>query len=238
MSILLSLALIAVQPEPESRLVATVEGKDGSKTTMPVQPIAPNKGIDMALAALKDGKPGDAVALLDVVIADFEKSNPQQPNVMQFSARTITQSIMYAAIPGTQKKNGVVYDGNWALAYYLKGYALIDLKQADEALIYINKALALSPMDSQYLGERGEWYKSQKQWDKAYADFESARTYAPFSEDDFKVRNEGRALRGMGFVLIEQGKLKEAKKMFKDALKLDPNDEDAKGELQYIDTLK
>jgi tetratricopeptide (TPR) repeat protein len=44
----------------------------------------------------------------------------------------------------------------------------------------------------------------------------------------------GRAWRGMGYVLIEQGRLEEAEAIYKKCLTLDPNDEKAKGELRYI----
>lgn len=237
MSILLSLALLAADPTKPTGVTVVAQSPNGS-TTMSTEPVAPDTRMDQAGNAIRTGKPADALPLLDAVIADFEKANPPDPNVMKFSASNIEQALMYSTIPAAQKKNGMVVDGNWATAYFLKGFALIDLKRGDEALPYFDRAIALSPMDSQFLGERGEWYKSRKQWDKAYADFKSARDFAGFSGDDMKARNEGRALRGMGFVLIEQGKLKDAKKMFKEALKLNPNDEGAKGELQYIDTLK
>lgn len=237
MSILLSLALLAADPTKPAGATITTQGPNGSTSTMNAEPVAADRRVDQAVDAIKAGKPADALPLLDAVIADFEKANPPDPKVMKFSARTMTQSLMYAMIPATQKKNGVVVDGNWATAYFLKGFALIDLNRPDEALPNFDRAIALSPMDSQFLGERGEWYKSHKQWDKAYADFESAHDFAGLSDDDAKVGNDGRALRGMGFVLIEQGKLKEAKKMFKDALKLNPNDQGAKHELAYIESL-
>lgn len=238
MSLLLSLALLAADPTKPTGATIVAQSPNGSTTTMNAEPVAADKRVDQAVDAIKAGKPAEALPLLDAVIADFEKANPPDPNVMKFSADNMTLTLMYSMIPAAQKKNGVVVDGNWATAYFLKGFALIDLKRPDEALPNFDKAIALSPMDSQFLAERGEWYKSHKQWDKAYADFEAARNHAGLSNEDFQVRDEGRALRGMGFVLIEQGKLKDAKKMFKEALKLNPNDEGAKGELQYIESLK
>lgn len=44
----------------------------------------------------------------------------------------------------------------------------------------------------------------------------------------------GEALRCQGFALIEQGKLDEAEKRFREALSIDANDAKAQGELRYI----
>jgi Flp pilus assembly protein TadD len=41
-------------------------------------------------------------------------------------------------------------------------------------------------------------------------------------------------MRGMGFVLIERGGLDEAEALFRDCLKLNPDDDHAKKELAYI----
>ena len=89
-------------------------------------------------------------------------------------------------------------------------------------------------MDAQYQAELGEWYKSRKDWARAYAAFEQASTAAEFSPEEAKSFEKRRALRGMGFALSEQGKFDEAEKLFRQCLKLDPNDAGAKQELEYI----
>ena len=59
-----------------------------------------------------------------------------------------------------------------------------------------------------------------------------ARSFSPASE---KTAELGRALRGMGFTLIEKGRLDEAEKLFRECLQLNPDDGKAKSELRYIE---
>ena len=94
--------------------------------------------------------------------------------------------------------------------------------------------MQLSPMNAQYLAEVGEWYKGHRDWANAYTFFERASTASEFSPDSEKGFEKRRGLRGMGFALSEQGKFDEAEALYRQCLKIDPNDAGAKGELQYI----
>lgn len=123
-------------------------------------------------------------------------------------------------------------------AYFVKGFALVDLGRADDAKPYFDKAIALAPMNAQYLAERGEWYKSRKDWAHAYEDYESASSAAEFSPDGRKNAEKARALRGLGFVRIEQGELKEAERLYKESLRYQPDNAGARSELDLIKSLK
>jgi tetratricopeptide (TPR) repeat protein len=229
--------LAALQAAPAQSTVQTTT--NGSVvTTRPSAPAPADKRLDQAVAAIRSAKAADALPLLDAIIADFDRAHPPKANVMVFSASNMTQTLMYSVLPATQKKNGIVVDGAWSLAHFLKGFALVDLKRSDEALAQFDRAIALSPMNSQYLGERGEYYKSRKQWDKAYADFKSAADFSTFSDEADRTSAKGRGLRGMAFVMIEKGELKQAQKLLKEALKLNPNDAGARHELDYLKSLK
>lgn len=153
---------------------------------------------------------------------------------LYYSAGTLTEAILYAGMAATQKKNGIVTDGSRALAWFLKAFALVDLNRGDEALPALNQALALAPMNAQYLAERAEWYKARHRWDDAFRDFESASSAAELAPDDRKATFKGRALRGMAFVKVEQGDLGAAEKYLKQALKLNPADERARTDLADV----
>lgn len=235
MSLLLSLVMLAMDPAPQ----ATSQPVGQPQAATPAAPEAKKDDrIDRASELMNQGKPAEAIAIVDGMIAEFEKAHPANSEAMVFSASNLMQTVYYSGITATLKKNGVVVDGNWAFAYFLKGFALIDLKRSDEALPYLNKAVALSPADSLYLAERGEWYKSHKQWDKAFADFKAAADASEFSDEQYKARDKSRGLRGMGFARIEQGKLDEAEKLFHQALELEPGNKNALGELEYIKSLR
>ena len=189
--------------------------------------------IDQAANLIKAGQAAEAIKILDVVIAD-EGARHRDSSQIYFSARSLVEAIVYTGLAGAQSKNSTILDDSWAYGHFLKGFALIDLGRSDEAKAEFDNAIGLAPMNSQFFAERAEWHKNRKDWSNAYADFESASNAAEFSPDDAKKAEKARALRGMGFVRIEQGEFKEAEKLFRQSLKLQPGNEGALSELEYI----
>lgn len=234
---LLAAATLAAQDAPTAPYSVEIKGKDGDTSTIEQGSDPHSAQIDRATALIKQGKATEAVSILDEVIAAEEASHKGEIR-MTFAARSMTEALLYSGMAATQKKSAIVLNDTWALGYFLKGFALVDLNRGDEAKTWFDKAIALAPMNAQFLAERGEWHKNRKDWGSAYADFESASTAAEFSPDDVKTIEKGRALRGMAFVRIEQGELREAEKLLKQALKLDPKDAGARNELEYIKSLR
>jgi Tfp pilus assembly protein PilF len=183
------------------------------------------------------GKSAESIPILDEIIAAEENGHKDEKRMM-FAARTLTETLIYTSIAAEQNKSAVVFDDTWASAYWLKGFAMVDVGRGEEAKVYFDKAVALAPMNSQYLAERGEWFKSRKDWANAYRDFETASTAAAFSPDNGKSFEQRRAWRGMAFVRTEQGRLDEAEKLLRKCLELDPSDDNAKHELGYIASLR
>jgi tetratricopeptide (TPR) repeat protein len=194
---------------------------------------AQNALIERAVILIHDKKAAEAIPLLDRVIAAEEKAHAGEKRQI-YSARSMAETLMYMAEASAAKKEAVAFGPEWSLALFLKGFALVDLGSAEAAGPLFERAVALSPGNSQYLAELGEWHKNRREWDQAYARFEKAEEVAGLVAEHRRKPERSRALRGMGFVLIEQGKLDEAEKMFRKCLEIDPNDAGAKGELQFI----
>lgn len=116
----------------------------------------------------------------------------------------------------------------------MKAYALFELDQLDAAKAALGHALHLSPQNSRYLSELGQIHQHRRAWDDARAQYEAAESAAEFSPPEEKLRDLTRAKRGVGFVLIEQGKLDAAEAKFRQCLALDPDDHGARNELEYI----
>jgi len=228
MSLLILLGLLAAQ----------------SASPSPTQPVSPaaaqakDDRVDRAAELMRDGKQTAAIAILDTKIAEFEKAHPANSETMVFSASNLSQTIYYSGLSAALKKSGVVLDADWGFAYFLKGFALIDLNRSDDAFPYLDKAVALSPGDAQFLAERGEWYKTHKQWDKAFADFKAAADASAFSDESEKAKHKARGLRGMAYVLVEKHDLDGAEKLYKQSLEVEPGNAGAMSELEYIKSIR
>jgi tetratricopeptide (TPR) repeat protein len=235
--IAVGLAFASVQSSAPAGAVVQVQSKDGTNSEIQQSKDPLGDQLEQGFNLIHAGKPADAIALFDKIIAAEEDQNRNEKRLI-FSARSMAEAILYAGMGAAQKKSAVVLDGTWSGAYFGKGFALIDLGRADEAKGWFDKAIALAPMNAQFLAERAEWFKSRKDWAKAYADFESASTAAEFSPDNAKSFEQRRAWRGMAFARTEQGKLDEARKLLQKCLKLDAGDDKCQHELQYVNGLK
>ena len=85
-------------------------------------------------------------------------------------------------------------------AYLLKAYALTELKQVADAQKALESAIALSPMNSQYISELAYTYQAQKDCDKSIETYVQAASMAELASDDAtKTIDLTRAWRGQGY---------------------------------------
>jgi tetratricopeptide (TPR) repeat protein len=192
-----------------------------------------SKIIDDAWTLIREKKPGQAIALIDPVIAAGDRAHAGEQRQI-YCASSPEETLMYMLMAANEGKGAIAISDEWCRAIFLKGFALIDLNRPEEAKPLLDRAVAMAPMNAQYLAELGEWHKGHREWDRAYQLFEQAEDAAAMSRPEVRNDHQRRALRGMGYVLIEQGKLDEAEKLFRKCLELDPNDQRAKTELEYI----
>ena len=87
------------------------------------------------------------------------------------------------------------------------------MRQADEALTDVEKALELSPEEEALYLLRGQIYESQGNLDAAHEDYQYVLDLNPFNEDAYVMK---------GKLLIKQGKPAEAADLFTDAIELKP----------------
>ena len=196
------------------------------------------------LQQLQQGNTADAIAIADQVIAHYE-AKYGDAKTQWFVARSPQEALLYMVraassdLKGADKRNATAITTiAWPEAYYLKGYALVEVGEPDKGKQPLERAIQLMPYNSQYLSELGNIYQSQKNWSKAMELYTRAESASEFSDEDVKLRDKTRAKRGIGFVLVEQDKLDEAEKEYKECLALDPNDSHSPQELEYIRLLR
>jgi len=151
-----------------------------------------------------------------------------------FCARSPEESLGLMMKAAVDKNNAVALSFVWSDAYFMKAYALEDLGRMSEAKATLQQALKLSPYNAQYLAEMGQIYAREKNWTKAEQLYREAEDNAPLSPPEAKAGDLARARRGLGYLLVEVGKLDEAEKKYQQCIAADPNDTKARAELQYV----
>lgn len=169
------------------------------------------------------------LARIDTQIAEAEAKG------MVFCGPSMMEAIIYATLPATQKKDGIVLDRNVCDGLFARSYALIELDRKADALAALQRLTTLAPMHGHYFVELGFAYRVNGNNDKAEEAYRAAIQNADFAEDDAaKKRVRAMGQRGLGYILIEKGDLDGAEKAYKKSLKDDPTSTGARSELEFI----
>ena len=113
-------------------------------------------------------------------------------------------SLLEAAV---DNKNAIALTSTWSDAYFMKAYALQDLRRLNDAKASLDQALKLSPLNSQYLAELGEIYALEKDWPKDIKAFKEAEDNANLAPDVSRADELAGARRGQGYVRRSGGEV-------------------------------
>lgn len=221
----------------------SVETSGAKNDAAAIDEAAQRGKLEQAQTLIADGKSDAAIVLIDQVLAYYAGRYPEG-KTRWYVARNVEESLFYtgmATLPNLQeagKTDARVLIVKWADAFYLKGYALNELKRPADARHAIEQAVRLSPENAKYLIELAETYKLERNWNECYRLFQDAEAAAGFSPPEYQRADRAQAKRGQAFVFVEQGKLDQAEKILRQCLQLDRNDERAKRELEYIARLR
>jgi tetratricopeptide (TPR) repeat protein len=233
LTLLLAACATPNAPTPPSASTAT------SKPQTPDDDAGMDRRLERAGQWVLARKSAEALPLLDEVIAHFERKYRNGAE-RAYSARSPAESLLYLleASKAQPPTGARVYAATWGQAYFLKGYALVELRRLDDAKAALTSAIDLAPHNSQYRSERGQVYAYQRDWRTSLQEFRAARDAAEFTPPELKNRELTRALRGMAFAEVELQNLDEAEAIHKRVLQIDPNDAISLKELRYIRTLR
>jgi hypothetical protein len=115
---------------PPSTLQVQPKGDAAITLNNPKDPLSDQ--LNRAANLLKEHQPSDALPILDAIISTEESGHCGENRII-FSARSAEESLFYLMQAAVQKKGAVALDETWSTAYFLKGFALVDLNRAGEA---------------------------------------------------------------------------------------------------------
>lgn len=137
--VLLAAALLAgcASTPPASRQINAVVDGSAEKTKVDANVQEVLRGVQMIL----DGKVQAAIDGPFNTVADRFETKYGRDKVTYFSARGMTDALLYAALPATQKtsQSVVVLGPAWAMAYWGRGYAYNEMARYDDALVELKK---------------------------------------------------------------------------------------------------
>lgn len=189
--------------------------------------------LDQGLTALKAKKCADALKLFESVDRTFTEAYAKGPRA--WCARSPKEATAYLLMATVQKVSSVAIGPLWCDAIYFGAYCQTELGRTAEAAGQLDRALAMAPRNSQYLSERADLLVRQRKLDTALDMFRQAEEFSDFTPNpDSAKLFRSRACRGVGYVLIEQGKLDDAEATYRHCLEIDPNDRKSFRELGYI----
>jgi tetratricopeptide (TPR) repeat protein len=232
---IIALAL-TIAPLPIAAQTSTVvEGAD--KITIEMEN-ARESELQAGYDFIRAGKPAEALAKFDAVIAGYEA---ERRGTQVRCADSLEQAIILSAVltadPGLDGE-ATILGANWCSALFAKGFALIDLGRSDQAEDYLERATQMAPFEPHYVNELAELYKNRRQWQRSHDTFARALDIADYPGVDASPRVRARSLRGMGFTMIELGDLDAAEELFRRSQDYDPDSAAARTELEYIASLR
>ena len=194
--------------------------------------------LNQAVALIRSHQPQVAIdQVLDPLIAAQQAENASRKETV-YCASSPTEALYYMGQAALANKSAIALDGTWCSALYLRGYAQIDLGKLQAAEADYTQALVLSPSNAHYLSEMGQLQSKKRDWNAALSWFHRAEAAATLAGPERANAELGSALRGIGYVDVELGKLDEAEAAYRRCLEIDANDKKAKAELGYVLNLR
>jgi tetratricopeptide (TPR) repeat protein len=211
-------ALLAVLP-----LAAMAQDKDRD---------AAATAIDQAFSAIQASDPARALSTIEPVLAAFEKEFSSEKRHI-FCSETPEQEGYYLTTAEGGADNVRLVTAKWCQAQYVKAFALVDLQRLDDAQRTFERLIEYAPKNSRYLNELGYVFLKKKEWQHSidiYASAEAAATFSPARRDYERCV----AFRGIGYDLVELGRLDDAEAAYRNCLAIIPDEPKSLGEIEYI----
>jgi len=204
------------------------------------QQVADVAAVDEALEMLSQGGAREAVSrLVDIIKRTPEDYAHVTDTGEALSIEFWTQDEFVHYVTWGQANGGIekqiVWTGNaYPRAHFYLGFVLVKDKQYERALAILEAGSQLQPTCPRFHLEIAHALGMLGRHKEAIERYDLVASEGPFTT----LIDVGVARRGVGFVHIEAGDLDSAEASFLSSLEVDPDSENAKHELKYIEHLR
>jgi Tfp pilus assembly protein PilF len=188
--------------------------------------------IGQAFSAIQAGDPARALSTVEPVLASFEKDFSGEKRHI-FCSETAEQEGYYLTTADGGADNVRLVTATWCEAQYVKAFALVDLQRLDDAKLVFERLVGYAPKHARYLNELGYVFLKKKEWQHSidiYTSAEAAASFTPERRDYERCV----AFRGIGYDLVELGRLDDAEAVYRKCLAIIPDEPKSLGEIEYI----
>jgi tetratricopeptide (TPR) repeat protein len=186
--------------------------------------------VDQAQTLIKQQKYAEAEAIVDEVLAHFEKlMSNAGATYLCFANR---EELNHYLKQNPDSKKVIWLDWAFGEALHKKAFLAAGRKQWDAALKLLQREIGYRPFAADPHTERGYVLNALGKRKEA---LQSYRLGLELSERFASSRHQmAVALRGIGWTLVELGDLEGARKSYERSLEIDPQSKVAKAELEFI----
>jgi tetratricopeptide (TPR) repeat protein len=205
-------------------------------------PVISSGPITEAVDLIEKNKYPEAKILLEnyvnTIPADWSHRVKDGKNLRVFfwDQEQLVECGAFEVAAAGDKKMEPVLDRSYSKAYYLLAFLALESRNNpyNNALLNLNKGLALEPDQPTLLYEKANLYYRLKRYEQAvqlYTNLTQAKNCLP-------NLHRARAFRGLGETLTALGKFDDAEMALYQSLKFDPDNKKAISELDYIDQVR
>ena len=190
--------------------------------------------VNAAFKLLDAGLFEQASQKIEPIIARYESENwPKDQRV--YCGHSAPETLLYMTSGAVADANSIDIGAPYCDALFLRAYLQTEANDGDEALATLARLRELAPENAQYIVELAHVLKMRGRLDEALTLYRSVPGKAALAPTDaLEKRWNAVALRGIGYILIEQRKWAEGEQAYRDSQKFDPDSEIARNELDFI----
>ena len=222
----------AVLATPPSQTVRTALPPAAAQVTSP-PPENMQRELAQATALIQRHQNAQALPILNRLIAQADAEFRRQGNVRASSNRPHT--LLLLAEAANRRQTVKVVSADWLLPRYFRAFTAVEQSNYAAAAADLDAVLEIAPYEPQFLSERGQVANGQKDFATSDRIFnrlsEAAKTLPDRAQSIFF---QGMALHGQGYAAVERGQWQAAEQYYLQALRLNPNDQAAKNELDFV----